>query len=156
MGVHGLSGFLRRLGLNNNDAGVVLPAGTCLAIDGNGLVFHLHRVVYSRHRPDVLLGASGSSSSSSTSDDASRHQRLLPAFASLDLAHDVTTTYLSDLTARHGMHLHIVFDRTNVGGGGTMKGRELRTRAERREEEWESVRRLCLHGTLQSPDGDDK
>ena len=76
------------------------------------------------------------SPSLSTSDDASRHQRLLPAFASLDLAHDVTMTYLSDLTARHGMHLHIFFDGTNIGGSGT--------------------RRLCRHGTLPSPDGNDK
>jgi hypothetical protein len=117
MGVHGLSGFLRRLGLDNNNAGVVLPPGTCLAIDGNGLVFHLHRLIYSRHRRDLLLGASGSSSSSSTSDDASRHQRLLPAFVSLDLTHDVTTTYLSDLTTRHGMHLHIFFDGTSAAAG---------------------------------------
>lgn len=159
MGVHGLSGFLRRLGVdidgsNNDDdaalngGNVVLPPNTTLAIDGNGLLFHLYRLAYIGHRRNVL----GSSSSSSSLVEVSQ-QMLLPSFVPLDLAHEVTTQYLSDLTMRHSMNLQIYFDGPNISQ--TAKGRELHSRQKRKEEEWENVRNFCMHGTVPSEHKDD-
>ncbi len=62
MSVHGLSRFLRMLGLDNDSCGgdgggsAVLPPGTTtLVIDGDGLVHHPYWLAYLRHRQDVLL-----------------------------------------------------------------------------------------------------
>ncbi|KAL3795161.1 hypothetical protein HJC23_007389 [Cyclotella cryptica] len=138
MGVHGLTGFLQQTGFHqkSNDATTVLSHNsTTLAIDGNGLIFHLFRIAYYRHRKTVLSSSAG---------EALQSQLLLPTLVPLSLAHDVTTSYLSGLTIQHGIHLRIYFD----GPDQCMKHLEKCLRDERRGESWENVRQLCIHGTL--------
>lgn len=148
MGVHGLTSFLKRLGIDRNDdskSTTLQPDTTTLAIDGNGLIFHLFRIAYHEHRQNVL--ASFASSNDNVRQQHSKElqsQLLLPAFTPLSLAHDITTTYLSQLTAKHGLHLKIFFD----GPNQHMKRHERKRRDERREEEWENVRQLCINNVL--------
>ncbi len=69
-------------------------------------MIHLNRLANAHHQHDVLLWSSLSLSltlmSEDNNNDASiRNQLLLPTFVSPDISHDVTATYLSDLTARN-------------------------------------------------------
>mmetsp|Transcript_8856 Transcript_8856/g.19868 ORF Transcript_8856/g.19868 Transcript_8856/m.19868 type:complete len:2027 (-) Transcript_8856:217-6297(-) len=150
MGVHGLRGFLRRSGIDGrNDEAIasnitLSPNSTTLAIDGSGLIFHLFRLAYRRHRQDVLASSSSFASSSNEHYKSLQTQLLLPSLTPLSLAHDVTTTYLSELTTKHGLHLQIYFD----GPDQHMKRREKQRRGGRREDEWENTRQLCIHGIL--------
>lgn len=140
MGVHGLAGLIKRLGIEKDaNNTVTLPPNSVFAIDGNGLIFHLFRLAYCQHRKNVL-----ESFASSPSSGPLQSQLLLPAFTPLSLVHDVTTAYLSELTTVHGVHLRIYFD----GPDQYMKRREKQRRRERRGEEWENVRQLCIHGIL--------
>jgi hypothetical protein len=139
-GVQGLSGFLKRLGIDHNNGPTTHLShnSSTLAIDGDGLIFHLFRLTYYRHRKNVL------SSSSNQHDKLLQSQLLLPTLVPLSLAHDVTTSYLNDLTTKHGVHLKIFFD----GPNQYMKRRVKQSRAEQRSDEWENVRLLCIHGAL--------
>lgn len=143
MGVHGLTGFLKQLGTtHNNDRPISLSHNSStLAIDGNGLVFHLYRLAYYQHRNNTL------SSTSQRHDEALQSQLLLPTLLPLKLAHEVTTNYLSDLTTKHGVHLRIYFD----GPNQNMKSQVRQSRREQRLDQWDNVRQLCTHGIL--PDG---
>lgn len=137
MGVHGLTGFLKRLGIENTDSPTnISHNSSTLAIDGNGLTFHLFRLAYYKHRANIL--------SSTTHDKALRALLLLPIFLPLKIAHEVTTSYLSRLTTSHGIHLKIYFD----GPNQHMKRHVKRSRKEQRVDEWENVRQLCIHGIL--------
>jgi len=140
MGVHGLSGLVKALchDKDNATSTTLLPGSTTLAIDGNGLIFHLFRLAYRRHRQDVL------SRNHHEHCKALQSQLLLPVFTPLSLVDDVTTTYLSQLTVQHGMHLQIYFD----GPDQYMKSHEKQRRRESRDDEWENTRQLCLHGIL--------
>jgi hypothetical protein len=138
MGVHGLSGYLKRIGIdhsNNNNPTTSLLHNSSLAIDGNGLLFHLFRLSYYRHYKNVT---------SSNQNKSLQSQLLLPSFVPLTLAQEITTSYLSSLTIQHGIHLKIYFD----GPNQYMKRLEKASRKERREDEWENVRQLCLNGVL--------
>lgn len=139
MGVHGLTGFLKELGLDHtNDSSTILSHNSStLAIDGNGLVFHLYRMSYYKHHKNVL-------SSTEKSDKALQAQLLLPTFLPLSVVHETTTNYLVGLTTKHGVHLRIYFD----GPNQYMKRQVKDSRAEQRRDMWENVRQLCMHGIL--------
>ena len=151
MGVHGLSGYIRRLGLlTNRDDGrptTIIPRESTLAIDGNGLIFHLFRTSYQLHCQNVK----SSSSSSHHENKILASQLLLPSSTPLTLVHEVTTQYLSDLTIKHGLNLLLYFD----GPNQYMKRHEKQLRKERRDVEWENLRQLCVHGVLPSSSSSD-
>lgn len=143
MGVHGLTGLLGRSGVVRADdpsAAIALAPGSTLAIDGNGLVFHIFRLAYHRHRKSVL---------STWQEKSLRAQSLLPTFTPLKLVDEVATSYLLELTATHGMHLRIFFD----GPDQRMKWRARGLRKERREDDWENVRQLCVNGVMPEEGG---
>jgi len=143
MGVHGLTGFLKQLGTaHNNDPPISLSHNSStLAIDGNGLVFHLYRLAYYQHRNNIL------SSTTQQHYEALQSQLLLPTLLPLKLAHEVTTNYLSHLITKHGLNLRIYFD----GPNQYMKSQVRQSRKEQRLDQWDNVRELCTHGIL--PDG---
>ena len=158
MGVHGLSSYIKRLGLlnnnnNNQESTATIPHGSTLAIDGNGLMFHLFRIAYHQHYQTVKSNFA-STSSQLHHDDSNNNsttallqsQLLLPQFIPLPLLHDVTTTYLSELTTKYQLHLQIYLD--GPSSNQYMKRHEKELRMERRNEEWENLRLLCVHGTV--------
>lgn len=139
MGVHGLTGFLKQSGIDHrNDSTITLSHNSStLAIDGNGLIFHLYRLSYYRHRKDVL-------SSTNQHNKELQAQLLLPTLLPLHIVHETATSYLSDLTTKHGVHLRIFFD----GPDQYMKREVKRSRTEQRCEKWDNVHQLCMHGAL--------
>jgi len=139
MGVHGLTRHIKSLGLDANAAAVEIKEGSKLCVDGDGLIFHLFRLSYLTHYKNVVTADSREHRSKLL-----QSQLLLPLFTPLSLVHDITTSYLSDLTLKHGLNIQIFFD----GPDQFMKRRQKRRRQERRHEEWENVRQLCIHGIL--------
>ena len=136
MGVHGLK---RISGISSNTVPVDLVEGSKLCVDGEGFLFHIFKLSYRAHHKSVV--------EANSSQDQSRwlqSQLLLPQFTPLSLIHDVTTSFLTDLTLKHGLHVRIFFD----GPHQFMKGRQRERRHDRRNEEWENVRQLCIHGIL--------
>lgn len=139
MGVHGLTRHIKSLGNDANAAAVEIKEGSKLCIDGDGLAFHLFRLSYFTHYKNIVANDTGEHGSKLL-----QSQLLLPLFTPLSLIHEITTSYLSDLTLKHGLHLKIFFD----GPDQFMKLRQRCRRQERRNEEWENVRQLCIHGIL--------
>ena len=135
MGVHGLTRHIKSLGLDVNAETVDLVEGSKLCVDGDGLIFHLFRLSYRAHYNNA---------STEHQSKLLQSQLLLPLFTPLSLIHDITTSYLSDLTLKHGLHIQIFFD----GPDQFMKRRQRIRRQERRNEEWENTRQLCIHGIL--------
>jgi hypothetical protein len=140
MGVHGLTGFLKQSGIGDISSGSTTLShnSSTLAIDGNGLIFHLFRLAYYRHRNHVL------SSPTNQQNKELQAQLLLRTLLPIRLAHEVTTNWLSDLTTKHGVHLKIFFD----GPDQYMKRHVKQSRAEQRSDKWGNVQELCMHGTL--------
>ena len=136
MGVHGLTQHIKSLGLDANAAATVeIKEGSTLCVDGDGLLFHLFRLSYLSHYTNIT---------SADQSNLLQFQLLLPLFTPLSLIHDITTSYLSDLTLKHGLNLQIFFD----GPDQFMKSRQRCRRHQRRKEEWDNVRQLCIHGIL--------
>ena len=173
MGVHGLTSLLRQRGLlpsaqhsasastENDDAPTTLdvptrhdahyrtiPRGSTLAVDGDGLAFHLLRRAYRRHRQTVLAASATASASASVAS-------LIPTFLPPHVVHTTTISYLTELIVDRGMrHATVYFDAKSRSNGGNasigqrMKRRERRRRDERREEEWTHLREYCERGVL--------
>ncbi|KAL7553079.1 hypothetical protein ACHAWF_016337 [Thalassiosira exigua] len=158
MGVSGLLRLVRELGLDGAGEGVrddsaPPPPGpsSTLAVDGDGLAFHLFRTAYRRRRREVLALSAESAEAAGANNDAEGRRRdaltsqlLLPNLVPLSVLHEVTTSYLADLTDKHGMKLRIFFD----GPDQKMKAKTRSERRGRREDEWENVRQLIINGTL--------
>ena len=145
-----------------------IPRGSTLAIDGDGLSFHLLRVAYRLHRRNVLDAADTPASASGTSAAASAAAvsvaGLIPTFLPPYVVHTTTISYLTELIVNRGMrHATIYWDapssgsrsKTNAGVnanrasiGQRMKRRERKRRDERREEEWTNLREYCERGVL--------
>lgn len=138
MGVHGLTQHIKSLGLDANETTIDLVEGSKLCVDGDGLIFHLFRLSYRAHYKNIVAADPTGHRSKLL-----KSQLLLPLFTPLSLIHHVTTSYLSDLLS-HGLHLEIYFD----GPDQFMKLRQRLRRQEKRNEEWENTRQLCIHGIL--------
>jgi superfamily II DNA/RNA helicase len=136
MGVFGLTRHIKSLGLDENaSAAVEIKEGSTLCIDGDGLIFHLFKLGFRKHYANIV---------SADQSNLLQSQLLLPLFTPLSLIHDIATSYLSDLTLKHGLNLQIYFD----GPDQFMKSRQRGRRQQRRNEEWENVRQLCIHGIM--------
>ena len=105
----------------------VIPRGSELHIDGNGLAFFLHRVAYARHLSQVLAGGRSDSAGNDKPGfnhsgnivwektalskkrlsklSSSQARRLLPNFMPMQLLSDVTREFVTQLRDKHQMKL---------------------------------------------------
>lgn len=137
MGVHGLNSILSNSGLADPSSrqNQEIPPLSILAIDGDGLIFHLIRLSY--HQWLTSLEETNQLPQSNLA-------AVLPTFLPLEKAHKVTMSYLSALCMGFTIRLDIYFD----GPDQVMKGHERRRRRLQREREWEDVWTLCEKGVL--------
>ena len=138
MGVHGLSGRIKSVIATAKEQQQQLNEGSTLCVDGDGLIFELFKLSYRQHYKNIITNFAEHPSKQLQS------QLLLPMFTPLSLIDKTTTSYLQNLTLNHGMHLQIFFD----GPDQFMKYRQRLRRRDRRNEEWEHTRQLCIHGIL--------
>lgn len=138
MGVHGLSGRIKSVIATAKERQEQLVEGSTLCVDGDGLIFELFKLSYREHYKNIITNFAEHPSKQLQS------QLLLPMFTPLSLIHKMTTSYLQNLTLKHGMHLQIYFDGTDQ----FMKHRQRLRRRDRRNDEWENTRQLCIHGIL--------
>ena len=174
MGVHGLTTLLRSSGLlppatgrrrpgclwpdsvtGDSDveptATEIIPPGSTLAVDGNGLAFHLHRVAYERHfSRSSGWGRDDCASATATPSQNGTSPKLLPTMMSLRLLDDVAGEFLSALTDRD-VAVRVFFD----GPGRRLKAAEDERRRRRREDQWSNLWAYCRRGEIPpGPAGD--
>lgn len=177
MGVHGLTKLLNQEGflpsnsacrqplwrdtstsITRSDRIVCIPAGSTLAIDGNGLAYYLHRVAYSRYFATQTKTTGTSTISSKTTNKDSfcscpsltklseqQVTQLLPEFMPLSLLEQVTNEFVQSLL-RHRMTLQIYWD----GDGRRFKAQTLHSRKAGRDDEWGQLQQYCLYGVVSS------
>ncbi|KAL7579290.1 hypothetical protein ACA910_013970 [Epithemia clementina (nom. ined.)] len=142
----------------------VVPKGSELHVDGNGLAFVLHRVAYARHMAQVLVEGTGKQSGKHSSLNnyskspctirkklstlsSSQARRLLPNFMPMELLSDVTREFLSQLKDKHQMHLKVYWD---GDCRRVFKAATDEKRQERLPEEWSNLQLYCTNGILPS------
>jgi len=111
---------------------VTIPPYSTLAVDGDGLAFHLIRLAYRVHLR--RLSCNGTRPQS---------PEFLPSFLPLRTIHAVTFAYINGLVRRK-MDIKIYFD----GPHRPMKGAERKRRTKRRGQEWDNLRSYCKNGAL--------
>ena len=132
-----------------SDRVVCIPPGSTLAIDGNGLAFHLHNVAYSRHFCQVT-GTSINATTKNGSCCTCKKQltetqvtRALPQSMPLDLLDQVTREFVNALHTNH-CKLVVYWD----GPGRRMKADTTQKRFEQKTQQWCHLQQYCLFGTL--------
>ena len=132
-----------------SDRVVCIPPGSTLAIDGNGLAFHLHNVAYSRHFCQVT-GSSINTTTKNGSYCTCKRQlietqvtKVLPQSLPLDLLDQVTREFVNALHANH-CKIVVYWD----GPDRRMKADTTQKRFEQRTEQWCHLQQYCLFGTL--------
>ena len=118
----------------------LIPRGSTLAIDGNGLAHYLHNVAYSRHFTQVT-GASASNGNGSLT--MSQVTLCLPQSMPLSLLDEVTREFIGRLEYNQ-MKIVVYWD----GEGRRMKAGTTQKRFDDRTTEWGHLQQYCIYGVL--------
>jgi len=123
----------------------VLPQGSSLHIDGNGLVFYLARVAHARVTEQVVGPSEANHSKLAHSFSEAQMQALIPTFLALTVLQAVTMEFASRLKESK-YEVTVYWD-----GPKRPKYKNLFTRAKRegrRAEQWGNLRTYCENGVV--------
>ena len=132
------------MGDNMSNNLVQIPPGSTLAIDGNGLAYHLHSAAYSRYFSQVM--ATPPSNGICTCPKhvtADQVVRCLPQSMPLETLHEITKEFVTSLTSK-GLKLKIFWD----GDGRRFKAETSKKRFNQQSSKWNTLHQYCLFGTL--------
>ena len=137
MGVKGLTSLLKQKGFPSDDDIHIIPQGSTLAFDGNGLVFELFRRAYLRHF--YTLAREYKARLPQTRQGEAEHAfiaKLFPSVLPLHYLAEETQSYLRRLTEVFGMKVSVYFD-GSMHRYLTLEEEEVESEAEEEAEEEE-------------------
>ena len=126
----------------------VIPAGSSLLIDGNGLAFYLFKVAYARHLK-TLFTTSQQTKRMTASFPAVKSLRssdvvqAIPSMMPVNLVEDITHEFITHLRSCK-FRIQVFWD----GPQQRFKTVTVQKRRQQRQQEWSNLQQYCEHGSL--------
>ncbi len=121
----------------------IIPPKSKLLIDGNGLVFHLYQIAYSRHMKSTFPSCTSGSCPKIKSLNSTDIAKAIPCMMPLTLVRQVTDEFVATL-CQQDLKLQCFWD----GPARAFKSKTLQKRDIQREQEWAALQTFCTDGTL--------